>query len=900
MARGTREDLRTRRGRGGVSARHALPALVLLLLGGGAAQAASFYTVTPCRLLDTRLAAGPHGGPALASGALRAIGVGARCGVSSRAVAVATNVTVTGGTSAGNVSLLPLGIPAPTSIVNFSRLQTRANNAVIPLGPTGAVEMRAATHVAGEVHVIVDVFGYFADAAAEASTVAPPAFSPPPGAYEGVQTVELLTSTPGASIRYTLDGSSPSSTTGTLYTGPVNLTASVTLRAIAYKSGLANSPLAVGAYDLTLEPVLLAAQLVPQSGAISLGSGRATLLLAADEQTGEYRSSWTNLTGALTAAHIHAPDGSILFDIDTAAPAADGSRTWNVVNAGIWTRPQILAALRAGQCYVNLHTGAYPNGEIKGFLRIVEGSTTFTPPPPPPPLPGGPISEADAARFLMQATYGPRPEDVAAVQQLGYDGWISQQITRPLTSHWNYINALPGEIDELPNEHTRESIWKQAIQGNDQLRQRVVLALTELLVVSDRDDDLGGAEGIAIYADLLGRHAFGSYRDLLQEVTLLPAMGVYLDMLGSDKEDEETGRKPNENFPRELLQLFSVGLYQLHPDGTLKVDETGLPIPTYDQEVVEGFARVFTGWTFAGQDRSRPWRFYWPEPDWRRPMELWSDHHSTGNKTLLDGVVVNAPAAQELSAAIDNIFAHPNVGPFVCRHLIQRLVTSNPSPAYVYRCGTTFANNGYGVRGDLGAVVRAILLDWEARAPAARDQSGYGKVREPVVRFVHLLRTLRAQPPADGRFRYYWGGGADWGLNQQPISSPTVFNFFDPNYSQPGPIANAGLVSPELQITNETSVFGTANYLRWILRGNADDDTDVTLDWSYLTSAPNDTVLLDRVNLLFYGGGMTAGTRDILARALAGPNFTWTNDPIDRALTLVWLVALSPDFVTVH
>jgi uncharacterized protein (DUF1800 family) len=398
--------------------------------------------------------------------------------------------------------------------------------------------------------------------------------------------------------------------------------------------------------------------------------------------------------------------------------------------------------------------------------------------------------------------------------------------------------------------------------------------------------------------DVLNRNAFGNFRQLLEEATLSPAMGVYLDMLSNDKEDPETGRNPNENFAREILQLFSVGLYKLHPDGTLQLDTQGLPIATYDQDVIKGFAQVFTGWTFANQDRSEEWRFYWPEPDWRNPMEVWNDHHSTGTKRLLDGVILPAGQAPQtdLEAALDNIFQHPNVGPFLCRGLIQRLVTSNPSPGYVYRCGQAFANNGQGVRGDMKAVLRSILLDWEARSPDVLGQQGYGKVKEPIVRFVSLLRALGAQPPADGRFRYYWQSSAEWGLNQSPLQSPTVFNFFDPGYSQPGEIAEAGITSPELQIINETSIFGSANFLAGVLfEGYADDGTYITLNYSYLTGAGSDSVRLDRINQLFYAGQMAPETRTIFANALADPDFP--TDPVERAQTLVWLVALSPEFL---
>lgn len=870
--------------------------LLLPFLWTAPAQAAGtdYYSLSPCRLLDTRATAGPFGGPNLPANASRSFAVGGRCGVSSAAVAVAVNITVVPASS-GYLSFGATGAPRPTaSAINFRSGIVRANNAILPLGTAGGVTVYSGT--GADISVIVDVFGYFADADVLATRVAPPAFSPPPGSYTGEQTIDLVTSTPGATIRYTTDGSTPSAAHGTVYTGPITLTNTTSLRAIATKSGLTNSPVIQGDYTITRQEVLFIATLTPQGGAITLGTGHATLLLADDELTAVLRHSFSNLSTTLTAAHIHAPDGQIIFDLDTATPAADGSLTWTIVGTGAWTRPQILAALHAGQCYLNLHTANYPNGEIKGFFRVANGSITFTPPPPPPPLPSGPPSAADAARFLTQATYGPTTESIAAVQSQGYSAWIDAQFNLPLASHLAYIDPLPVPADDKYSWYARESIWKQAIQGQDQLRQRTVLALSELFVVSSEDSDLSWAESIAAYVDLLNRDAFGNFRTLLQDVTLSPSMGAYLDMLSSDKEDPETGRKPNENFAREILQLFSIGLYKLHPDGTLQLSTEGLPIATYDQEVIEGFAKVFTGWTFAGQDRSEEWRFYWPEQDWRNPMEVWTEHHSTGSKLLLNGVV--QPAGQtpqaDLTAALDNIFQHPNVGPFVCRHMIQRLVTSNPSPAYVYRCGQAFANNGQGVRGDMKAVLRAILLDWEARTPDVLNQQGFGKVREPIVRFVALLRALRAQS-ADGRFRYYWQSSAEWGLNQAPLQAPTVFNFFDPTYSQPGVIAEAGIVAPELQITNETSVFGTANFLRGVLEGYADDQTEITLDYSYLTSAGSNAVLLDRVNLLFYAGQMSAETWTILNTALSDPDFP--TDPVERALTVVWLVSLSPEFI---
>ncbi len=860
------------------------------------AGATDFYTVPPCRLVDTVNTAGPLGGPDIPANGTRSFAVGGRCGISSAAEAVTVNVTVVP-VSLGNIAFAGAGSPKPpTSTINFRPGVTRANNAILPLGQAGGLTAFATT--SGSTRLVIDVTGYFADSALESTRVAPPAFNPPPGTYFGEQLIDIVTSTPGAQIRYTTDGSTPTTTTGLLYSAPFTLTSSGTVKAIAYKAGLTNSPVSQGAYVITREETLFLATLTPQGSAVSLAVGHGSLILAADELTAVLRRSYSNLTTTLTSEHIHAPDGQILFDLDTAPTAPDGSMTWTIGPVGIWSRAQILAALRAGQCYLNLHTVTYPNGEIKGFLRKSDGSITFTPPPAPPPAPAGPPNAFDASRFLVQATYGPTTDAITSLQSQTYSAWIEQQLTRPVVSHLAYVDALPHVPGEdLYHWEGRESIWKQAIQGTDQLRQRVALALSEVLVASSEDDGVNSAEAVTSYMDVLNRNAFGNFRQLLEEVTLSPAMGQYLDMMSNDKEDPTTGQKPNENYAREILQLFSIGLYSLHPDGTLQLDTMGLPIATYDQAVVEGFAKVFTGWTFANQDHSEEWRFYWPEPDWHNPMEIWNEHHSTSSKRLLDGVILpgSQSAPVELDAALDNVFQHANVGPFLCKGLIQRLVTSNPSPGYVYRCGQAFANNGTGVRGDMKAVVRAIYLDWEARSPDLITQQGYGKVREPMIRFVALLRALRAQPPADGRFRYYWQNNAEWGLNQVPLGAPTVFNFFDPTYSNPGAIAEAGLASPELYIINSTSIFGTPNFIGNVLfNGYADDDTEITLDYSYLTGAGSNSVLLDRVNQLFYAGRMSAGTRAILNTALTDPAFP--TNPVERAQTLVWLVNLSPEF----
>jgi uncharacterized protein (DUF1800 family) len=405
-------------------------------------------------------------------------------------------------------------------------------------------------------------------------------------------------------------------------------------------------------------------------------------------------------------------------------------------------------------------------------------------------------------------------------------------------------------------------------------------------------------EGLAGYLDLLAQHSFGNFRELLEAVTLSPTMGAYLDMAGSSKSIPERGLNPNENYAREILQLFSIGLYELHPDGTLRLDAGNQPIPTYDQEVVKGFARAFTGWTLGGQNQLDPRRFFRPQRNYRIPMEAWASYHATDEKQLLDGAAVPAgqSAQADLEQALDVIFRHPNAGPFFCGFLIQRLVTSNPSPAYVYRCGQAFADNGAGVRGDLKAVLRAVLLDYEARAAALATRPDEGHLREPVVRLTGLLRTLDARP-RNGRWRLLRQldqPGRSTG--QTPLRSPTVFNFFETSYALPGEIASAGLVSPEFQIATETTVVGAAN-LHLALLGGGGQGGPLTFSLAPFQppQAPTDEAVLDRIDLLLFAGSMSDSTRGILRGALADPDFPRQAD--QRVLTLFWLASMAPESV---
>lgn len=653
-------------------------------------------------------------------------------------------------------------------------------------------------------------------------------------------------------------------------------------------------------YDLDQPPqadgsTLYITSLRPQNGANSQGSGTASLRLSADGTYAIFSFSYSNLTGPITSMHIHGPadpgqSGGILFDIDDAVPQPDGTYIWVFTQTGSNTVADIIAAIQAGRTYFNIHTAAYPSGEIAGFFHLSTGAQTAPVPTPPPALPGGTPTISDAGRFLSQATFGATTPLLAQVQSQGFDAFLNQQFAAPISSHLAFIDA--SGVNPPTITQTRDAWWTYAISAPDQLRQRVAFALSEFFVVSLTTGNLGNEPGaLPAYYDVLVRGAFGNFRQLLEDITLNPAMGRYLDMLRNDKANASRTRLPNENYARELMQLFSIGLYQLNLDGSLTLGAGGFPIETYNQDAILGTAAVCTGWTYY--QATTPYVFNPPLPrDWRNPMVNVPARHSTDAKTILNGVVLpaNQTAAQDLKTTLDTIFNHPNVGPFVCRQLIQRLVTSNPSPGYLYRVASVFNDNGQGVRGDLNAVVRAILMDYDARGDA-RTTQGAGHLREPVIRLTNLLRAFGASSP-DGKFSVR---NANTNLGQEAMHSPTVFNFFTPDYSAPGAVAAAGLKSPEFEITTETTVVTVANYLRTAIYGSLGPATArITLNLSNeITLAANPDQLVDHLNTLLMAGNMSAEMRTILINAITQIP---ANNPTERARTAIYLVINSPEF----
>lgn len=481
----------------------------------------------------------------------------------------------------------------------------------------------------------------------------------------------------------------------------------------------------------------------------------------------------------------------------------------------------------------------------------------------------GPIGTVEAARFLTQATFGAtRPEILALSTQTSFDAWLAQQRAAAPTYQLPYLQQRQAAGVALTDIDRRDAWFRSAVAGPDQLRQRMAFALSEIFVVSENAAPLNFDHlGLANYYDLLTRNALGSFRSLLEDVTLSPQMGFYLSMLRNQKPNPATGIRSDENYAREVMQLFTVGLHQLNLDGTARRDSGGNLIPTYTQRDVENLARVFTGFGPAGA--SNDFDFLIADPDRLRPMSAYQPYHDVGAKTIIGNQAIAAgqQALPELRQALDVLFNHPNVGPFISRQLIQRLVTANPSPAYVQRVAAVFNDNGSGVRGDLGAVAVAILTDLDARGGGlAANPTSFGKVREPLIRLTQLWRVFKASGTG-GRYNYKPEGG----FVQAALVAPSVFNWFQPDHSPVGGLASAGLVSPEFQITNEATYSNMLNELHYRLgeyrsSNRPSVSTDRVLldyrDWEALARTPS--ALIDELNLTLMSGQMPAAMRNEL------------------------------------
>ncbi len=519
---------------------------------------------------------------------------------------------------------------------------------------------------------------------------------------------------------------------------------------------------------------------------------------------------------------------------------------------------------------------------------------TPTPTPTPTP-PAAAVSAPQAARFLAQASMGATHEQIARVQALGYGAWLDEQFTlAPSQARWDWLVAagFGAAANKNSEAGADAAIWRKMLSAPDTLRQRVTFALSELLVTAIAGFIGAGwkAFSAAAYLDLLEANAFGNYRTLLQQVSLSAPMGEFLTYRGNVKYNSVTGAMPDENYAREVMQLFTIGLVQLNLDGTPKLSG-GAPQETYTLDDITGLARVFTGWNYdlAGGDTSTP--------DFkRRPMAMTAARHESGAKTFLGTTIAaGTDGPTSLTLALDAIFAHPNVAPFVSRQLIQRLVCSNPSPAYVSRVATVFNNDGAGVKGNLRAVLKAILLDAEARGADQLADPHFGKLREPVLRFCAWARAFHASSPSNA---WAVGNTSDAGtrLGQSPLRSATVFNFFRPGYVPPNSaVGSAGMVAPELQITNESTVVAYINVMQTVISKGVGD---VKADYGALLPLADDAAtLLDELNLLLAAGQLSATTLTLLRAPLDTMAKGSDSARLNRIYAALVLVMAAPEFL---
>ena len=516
------------------------------------------------------------------------------------------------------------------------------------------------------------------------------------------------------------------------------------------------------------------------------------------------------------------------------------------------------------------------------------------------------VADADAYRLLKQASFGATEATMNAVKQMGVTAWVDNQLNMPVLSKMPALEFYPttapttcsndGVANSAATLCARDnytmfqlqlSFTQNALKQTDQLRQRVAFALSQILVTSGADSSIM-PYGMAKYQQMFLDGAFGNYKDLLTAVTLSPVMGDYLNMANSNKPDVARGISANENFAREIMQLFSIGLYELNQDGTTKKDAQGDLIPSYSQTTVENLARVFTGWTYpsfggVAPTRNNPGYYEYP----MMPVE---SNHDTGSKTLINGFVIPAgqTARQDLTMALDHLFSHPNVAPFISKQLIQKLVSGDPSPAYVGRVSAVFNNNGAGVRGDLKAVVRAVLLDPEARGPI-KTVAGVGKLKEPVLMALSTYRGLGGVN--DG----VWVRTQYAAMAQDLFRSPTVFNYYAPDNT----VSN-GKLGPEFEILTSTTAFARTNFLRNVTNVNYAVDTTVpgatgtTVDWTpWQALAGNPAALVDKLSWVFTAGAMSASAQQQVVNAV---NAIAATDTLGRARTAAYLVLSSSHF----
>ena len=519
-----------------------------------------------------------------------------------------------------------------------------------------------------------------------------------------------------------------------------------------------------------------------------------------------------------------------------------------------------------------------------------------------PPAVAPPAGANDVARLLDQSTFGPTSTVIATVQSQGIATWVDAQLATPTTGYAALGFVDPNSAIGCPtgsaatcyrDNYTAFPVqlqfYRNALTGADQLRQRVALAYSQIFVISNVD--IKPAYGVRAYQQMLLDNAFVNYRQLIERVTLHPAMGDYLDMVNNDKPSATV--QANENYAREVLQLFSIGLVKLNTDGTSMKDANGVAIPTYDQSVVSAFARAYTGWTYAPLTGATS---KWTNPvNYLADMVAFDAHHDTTAKTVLDGKVLASgqTTTKDLSDALDTIYNHPNVGVYIGRQLIQALVTSNPSPTYVARITGVFNDNGQGVRGDMKAVIRAILLDTEARGDAKTD-ANYGKLRDPAVLAASVARAFGAT--SDGQYLNTSAAA----MGQSVFTPGSVFSFYPPDYALPG---SATLQAPQFGVENTTTSVALSNVAYALLYTNNGIAADATVTGSTgtqvdLTSlaalAATPAAMVDKLDAVMTHTTMTTVEKNAIVTAI---NAVAATDTLGRARMAAYLVAVSPRYL---
>lgn len=549
-------------------------------------------------------------------------------------------------------------------------------------------------------------------------------------------------------------------------------------------------------------------------------------------------------------------------------------------------------------------------------------------------VPSSPVlgDRADAVRFLHQATFGPTEADLDALWDEGVETWFSEQLTMEPHNYldaWRVIADEFGDIDEGPNANfmqlTHESFMYNALYSPDQLRQRMTYALSQLFVITERFDFGGHDQLILGYVDTLHSGAFGNFRDLFRDVTLHPAMGMFLSMLGNSKADPDKNIRPDENFAREAMQLFSVGLQMLNQDGTPIIDDEGEPVQTYTPVDLQNYAAALTGWYFAGLESYRFGdTFHAIEHSLRtKPMAPYDDYHQKTQKKLLRNYYVPAgqSAEQSLDTVIDSLFFHPNLAPFVSRHLIKSFVTSNPSPEYIARVSAVFNSDGQGERGNLASVLQAILFDSEARLPIQEQSESYGRVKDPLLKYVNIVRFLNLDSFVEGNHRH---------LARRPsqtfLAAPQVFNFFSPNHTPNKEFAERDLVAPELQIITADTIVSDASQFAYVqsrydyLAYNSDAPEEDKQYWDTFDFDPLVAVLetegltgvLDYLDIYLAQGRLTTDFKETLLQhfeqgvdwAMEG-NFDSDENARKASLrhvlgSVVYQIILTPEFAVQH